>query len=396
MPRILRIFNRMIIGGPALNVSLLSRHLPGEYETRLIVGSPDKHEKRSDFLLENSGIVPLVVPEMGREISMRDDIIAYRKIKEIIREFKPDIVHTHASKPGAIGRWAASYCKVPVIVHTFHGHVFHSYFSPLKTRLYIEIERKLAQKSNRLIAISQLQKEELVNKYKIAPAEKVEIIPLGLDLDPFRLHREEKRAAFRQEFGLSDDTVAVGIIGRLAPIKNHGLFVEAIAYAAKHSQKKIKAFIVGDGECREQIIQYCESKKLSYSLPEKPDHSKLVIFTSWRTDIDKVNAGLDIITLTSLNEGTPVSIIEAQASSKPIVATICGGIQDVVMENETALLSPLEDHHLFYDNLLRMVEDDELREKMSARGENFAFSRFGYHRLVHEMDSLYRRLLKDS
>jgi glycosyltransferase involved in cell wall biosynthesis len=384
----------MIIGGPALNVSLLSKHLPGEYETVLVVGSPDKHEKRSDFLLNDSGIVPIVIPEMGREISMRDDIIAYRKIKEIIKDFKPDIVHTHASKPGAIGRWAASYCKVPVIVHTFHGHVFHSYFSPLKTRLYIEIERKLAQKSTKLIAISELQKQELVNKYRIALADQVEIIPLGLDLEPFRIDREKKRQLFRTEFGLSKDTIAIGIIGRLAPIKNHSLFVEAIAYVAKHSQSNIKAFIIGDGECREQIIRYCETKNLSYSLPENPDPSKLVIFTSWRTDIDVVNAGLDIITLTSLNEGTPVSIIEAQASSKPIVSTICGGIQDVVMENETALLSPIEDHQQFYQNLLRMVEDGVLRNRMSLRGENFAFSKFGYHRLVHEMDTLYRNLLQ--
>jgi glycosyltransferase involved in cell wall biosynthesis len=383
----------MIIGGPALNVSLLTKYLPTEYETTLIVGSPDSHEKKADYLVEKLGLEPIMIPEMGREISMVDDMIAYRKIKSLIRELKPDIVHTHTSKPGAIGRWAAAACNVPVVVHTFHGHVFHSYFSPLKTKMYIEIERRLAQKSTKLIAISEGQKNDLTEVYKIAPDNKVAIINLGLNLDPFKENMEFKRQQFRSQFGLDNETIAIGIIGRLAPIKNHHLFINAIKQLLHSSTKKIKGFIVGDGECREQLEKYCKEIGIGFSTPENPNFAQPIIFTSWRTDIDVVNAGMDIITLTSFNEGTPVSIIEAQAASKPIVSTLCGSIVDVVLENETALLSPNENPSKFISNLKEVTENDALRQAMSIRGANFAFSKFSYHRLIHETDALYQQLL---
>ncbi len=395
MPRILRIFNRMIIGGPALNVSLLTKYLPAEYETTLVVGSPDSHEKKADYLIEKLGLEPIMIPEMGREISMVDDMVAYRKIKTLIRKLKPDIVHTHTSKPGAIGRWAAAACNVPVVVHTFHGHVFHSYFSPLKTKMYIEIERRLAQKSNKLIAISDIQKKDLTEVYKIAPESKVAVINLGLNLDPFKENMDFKRQVFRKQYLLEDDIIAIGIIGRLAPIKNHHLFIDAIQQLHNSDSKKIKGFIVGDGECRGQLEKYCKEIGIGFSTPEQQDFTQPIIFTSWRTDIDVVNAGLDIISLTSFNEGTPVSIIEAQAASKPVVSTWCGGIQDVVLNNEPALLSAVGDNPLFISNLTKVVENENLRQSMSIRGANFAFSKFGYHRLVHETDALYQKLLSE-
>lgn len=395
MPKILRIFNRMIIGGPALNVSLLTHFLAPKYETKLVVGIPDPHEKTADFLLERFQVNPIVVPEMSRSVAFRNDLISYRKIKAIIEEFKPDIVHTHAAKPGAIGRLAAAKCKVPVILHTYHGHYFHSYFSPWKTRAYLEIEKHMAKKSTRIIAISEQQKMELSDTYRIAPADKFEVIPLGLFLEPFQTNIEEKRKSFRTAFGLDDDFIAIGIIGRLAPIKNHRLFVEAIDFLRKHSEKKIKAFIVGNGECMEEIKGFCQALSIGYSLPESPDFSQPIIFTSWRTDIDVVNAGLDIITLTSLNEGTPVSIIEAQASSKPIVSTLCGGIQDIIIENETGLLSKLEDQQSFFDNLLKLVDNGCLRNKMSEKGAQWAQEKFSHHRLIADMDKLYEKLLAE-
>ena len=396
MPRILRIFNRMIIGGPALNVSLLTKYLPISYDTTLVVGAPDSHEKKADYLLEKLVIQPIMIPEMGREISLVDDMVAYKKIKTLIKKINPDIVHTHTSKPGAIGRWAAAACGVPIVVHTYHGHVFHSYFSPLKTKVYIEIERRLAQKTNQLIAISEGQKRDLTEVYKIAPEEKVTVINLGLHLDPFAENMEAKRKHFREEFELDDSTIAIGIIGRLAPIKNHQLFIDAINSISKSSRQKIKGFIVGDGECREMLQQYSKDVGLGFSTPENRDYTKPIIFTSWRTDIDVVNAGLDIISLTSLNEGTPVSIIEAQAAAKPVVATACGSIADIVLNNETALISPVNDPAQYIHNLKQVAESEDLRKKMSLRGTHFAFSKFGYHRLVHETDMLYQSLLAQS
>lgn len=386
----------MIIGGPALNVSLLTKHIDPAYETTLIVGSPDAHEKKADYLLKKMDIHPIYIPEMGREISMIDDMVAYHKIKSIIKELKPDIVHTHTSKPGAIGRWAAAACHVPVVVHTFHGHVFHSYFSPLKTKIYIGIERRLAQKSTKLIAISDIQKKELTETYKIAPPEKVDVINLGLNLEPFTELVADKRKTFREQYQLPDEVIAIGIIGRLAPIKNHRLFIDAVHQLTQRGQQKIRGFIIGNGECMADLQAYCTSLQLGFSTPENPDYSQPIIFTSWRTDIDVVNAGLDIITLTSFNEGTPVSIIEAQAAAKPIVATLCGGIRDVVLENKTAFLSPVDNKELFIQHLEQVVNNADLRASMSEHGPAFAINRFGYKRLITETEALYAKLLAEA
>ena len=177
MPKVLRIINRFNLGGPTYNAAYLSKYMAPEFETLLVGGMHDSTEKSSEFILEELGLEPLIIPEMKREINFKNDRIAYKKIKKIIQEFKPDIVHTHASKAGALGRLAAHKMGVKVIIHTFHGHVFHSYFGKLKTEFYKFIERKLAKRSSKIIAISELQKQELVEKYKICSEEQTVVIP---------------------------------------------------------------------------------------------------------------------------------------------------------------------------------------------------------------------------
>jgi glycosyltransferase involved in cell wall biosynthesis len=218
-------------------------------------------------------------------------------------------VHTHAAKPGAIGRLAASAMNVPAIVHTFHGHVFHSYFNTLKTNLFINTERYLARRSHAIVAISRQQKKELAEDFKIAPPEKFHVIPLGFDLDRFCTDQEEKRAAFRSEFDLAEDEIAIGIIGRLVPVKNHYLFLKAIAHVLQSSNKKIKAFIIGDGETRADLENIAAQADIKFSTETDDLHPHPLVFTSWRRDVDVINAGLDIVALTSFNEGTPVSLI---------------------------------------------------------------------------------------
>ena len=193
MPRVLRILNRLNLGGPTYNASYLTKYLEPEFETKLIVGSIDESEASSQHIVESLGIEPEYLPEMQREISPVKDRKAYKKLKQIIKEFKPDIVHTHAAKSGALGRLAASHLNVPVILHTFHGHVFHSYFNPIKTKAFIQIERHLASKSNKIIAISPLQKKELSEDFKICASEKIEIIRLGFDLNKFNTDQFQKR-----------------------------------------------------------------------------------------------------------------------------------------------------------------------------------------------------------
>ena len=184
--KVLRIINRFNIGGPTYNATFLTKFLSDDFETLLIGGLPEENEANSLHILEKYGVEPILLPEMKREPNLKSDRIALKKIKTIIREFKPDIVHTHASKAGALGRRAAVSCNVPIIVHTFHGHIFHSYFGKIKTALFKNIERYLARKSTGIIAISEIQKKELCEIHKIAPKGKTTVIPLGFDLDIFQ------------------------------------------------------------------------------------------------------------------------------------------------------------------------------------------------------------------
>lgn len=391
MPRVLRIINRFNLGGPTYNAAYLTRYLPDEYETLLVGGMKDNTEDSSQFIVENLGITPMVLSEMKRSINPYQDYVAYKKIKEVIRDFKPDIVHTHASKPGALGRWAAHQMKVPVIIHTFHGHVFHSYFNPVKTGIYKLLERKLASVSTRIIAISEKQKEELSGEHRICASGKIDVIPLGFDLRRFQNEISEKRHVFREAFKLADSDIAIGIIGRLVPIKNHRLFLEAIRYVQSNSEKRVKAFIVGDGESRQAIEQMCTDFNLSYSNDAEDDVD--VYFTSWVKNVDFVNAGVDIVALTSKNEGTPVSLIEAQASNRAIVSTDVGGIENIVIPGETALLSHPDATEAFKTNLLRMVDDDALRKRFGQKGWSFVKNKFHYERLVDDITQLYGSLL---
>jgi glycosyltransferase involved in cell wall biosynthesis len=394
MPRVLRIFNRLVVGGPVLNVTYLTKYMAPDFETLLVVGEREAHEKSAEPLANQLGINYITVKGMGRSINPASDYFAYRELKQLIRNFKPDIVHTHAAKPGALGRLAAASEKVPVIVHTFHGHVFHSYFNSAKTKFFLNTERYLAKKSDAIIAISEQQKKELVKDFEIAPEEKFRVIPLGFDLDRFRAGQEQKRRKFRKEFNLSDDEIAIGIIGRLVPVKNHYLFLKAIKHVFDKSSKKVKAFIIGDGDTREDLQNLATEVGISFSTEQSAEHVHPLVFTSWRSDVDHINAGLDIVCLTSLNEGTPVSLIEAQAANKPIVSTRVGGIADIVAEGETGLLADVQDTELYCDHLLRLVQDDELRKGLGENSCQHVIERFGYQRLIEDMSRLYYELLE--
>lgn len=393
MPRVLRILNRLIIGGPSKNAIYLSRYMQPDFETLLVIGGKEDHEQDADFLASANNIEPRCIPEMKRPVSLRQDWVAYQKLKKLIKEYKPDIVHTHAAKSGALGRLAAKHAGVPVIVHTFHGHVFHSYFNSLKTNIFIRTERYLAGFSDAIVAISNVQKQELSGDFKIASPEKFRVIPLGLDLDNFTIDQEIKRKKFRSEFGLDDETVAIGIIGRLVPVKNHSLFLKALKYVLNNTSTKVKAFIIGDGESRANIERYAHELDIKFTKHTDATHPHPLVLTSWRNDVDTICAGVDIIALTSLNEGTPVSLIEAQAAGKPIVSTRVGGIADVVMENKTALLSGTNDEKSFSENLLQLVNDVALRNRFSNAGREYVLNQFSYHRLVKDMGILYQDLL---
>ncbi|MFM7767152.1 MAG: glycosyltransferase [Bacteroidota bacterium] len=393
MPKVLRIINRLNLGGPTYNAAYLTKYLEPEFETLLVAGMKDESEESSEFIVEGLGIKPVFIRDMRREISVKSDWSAFWQLVKIIREFKPDIVHTHAAKAGTLGRIAAWYCKVPVIVHTFHGHVFHSYFGPLKTKVFKFIERRLSGISSGIIAISELQKHELCEIHKVCKAEKTYVVPLGFDLNRFHELGSDIRLDFRSRFHIPEDAIAIGIIGRLVPIKNHSLFLDAFQKVKEQCSQNIKAIIVGDGEDRLMLEKLCQSKNLGVSTVENPQTDYDVVFTSWIYEVETALAGCDIIALTSLNEGTPVSLIEAQAAGKPIVSTNVGGISNVVNENQTALLSASQDLESFSKNLKALVESESLRKLFSNNGWPFVKQRFHYERLVSDVKRLYFDLL---
>ncbi len=396
MPRVLRIINRFNLGGPTYNVAYLTKYLQPDFDTLLVGGSIDKTEGSSEYILDNLGIKAKIIPEMCRSINPVRDCKAFLKLRKVIKEFKPDIVHTHAAKSGTLGRLAALSCGVPVIIHTFHGHVFHSYFNSLSTYIFKIIERFLAKKSNAIIAISQRQKEELCNIHKIAESDKFVVIPLGFDLDRFSENMDVKRKNFRNHYNISDEHIAVGIVGRLVPVKNHSLFIKTIKKLTESTKKQVKYFIIGDGESRKDIEKEATDSGLTFSTENDDKFNNNLCFTSWITNVDYVNAGLDIVVLTSFNEGTPVSLIEAQAANRVVVSTDVGGISDVVDDKVTGFLCRNNDLEDFSSKLLLLIEDDELRKSMSEQGRNYVYERYSYKRLVADMHKLYLELLNKS
>ena len=381
--KVLRIINRFNLGGPVWNVSYLSKHLPENYHTVLIGGLADAKEGGALFIPLEMQLEPMVLKSMSREVRFFGDVKAFFEIVKIIRNFKPDIVHTHASKAGALGRLAAYFCGTKVIVHTFHGNVFKGYFSPTVTKALVFTERFLARLSNQIIAISEIQKQELAEQFNIAPERKITVIPLGFNLQKFAPD-PEKRSQLRLQWEVTSDEVAIGIVGRLTSIKNHTLFIDAALLAMSQSEKKFKFFIVGDGELRNDIENYIVSKGGAYA--------HRFVFTSWVKKMEECYPILDLVCLCSLNEGTPVSLIEAQASGIPVVTTDVGGVQNVVLNGQTGIIVPNFEAETFANAMLEIVQNEKLHAQMSQKAIKFVMQNFSMEKLIKNTDELYQKM----
>jgi glycosyltransferase involved in cell wall biosynthesis len=394
MPKVLRIINRFNVGGPTYNAVYLTSLLCGgnegemRFETRLIGGSPAEGEAHSGYIARAHGVEIEEIETMSRRISLLSDLRSFIRIIRIIREFRPDIVHTHAAKAGALGRLAAFICRVPVVVHTYHGHVFSGYFGALKSYLVRTVEKILGLITTHIVCISQKQFEEITGQFKIVKPSKASVIPLGFDLSRFSESREEKRTRFRNLYNLNDEEVAVGIIGRFAPIKNHSLFIRAFSEAKKKNEH-LRAFIIGDGDTKSDLISQCAASGMTAGTDPEGD----VVFTSWIKTIADALAGLDIIVLTSINEGTPVSLIEAQAAGKPVVSTNAGGVHDCVQDGVTGFITP-HDPSAIHLAILQLAASATLRREMGAAGECHVRDKFSHHRLAKDMRALYCQLLR--
>lgn len=394
-PRILRIINRLNLGGPTYNAAQLTAGLADAYETRLLAGNRDASEAGSEHILDAAGVEARVIPNMYRAVAPLNDYRAYRAILREIRTFRPNIVHTHAAKAGFLGRTAALRAGVPVVVHTLHGHVFHSYFSPFKTRVFLELERYLARRSSAVVVVAPSQKNELVETYKLCPPERVRVVYNGFDLSRFQENQSALRTAFRKSYRIADDELAVGIVGRLAPVKNHKLFLRAVRELSRITSRRFKAVMVGGGELEAELLQETERLGLSFAPPGvSPNGNEQVVFAGWVYDAERALAGLDVVALTSDNEGAPVSLVEAQAAGRPVVSTDVGGVRDVLLPEQSGLLVPKGEAGAFAEALRRLLEMPEYkRAEMGAAGRAFVTNRFSSERLIADMDALYRELL---
>lgn len=325
--KVLRIISRLNIGGPSIHVSLLCRKLnPEKFESVLIVGALSPSEGDMSYLIKEKIESVRSISKLQREIDPVKDVFVLFNLLRIFFKEKPDIIHTHTAKAGAIGRMAGFIYKCCsgrriAMVHTFHGNVFEGYFSQFKSKLFETIEKISAWYTDAVIAISPTQQWELVSKHRIVAAKKVHLINLGFDLSPFIGTKSKNRGVFRKRWGIAERSILIGIVGRLVPIKNHQLFLDAAKRLMEvHDNVPVQFVVVGDGELRDQLEDYARN----IGLGDK------IIFCGWQKDVHIVYADLDVLALTSFNEGTPVSIIEAMASEVPVITTDAGGLKDLL------------------------------------------------------------------
>ena len=385
--RIDRVIARLNIGGPAIQAITLTRLLEARgYHTRLVRGREGETEGNMDYLAHELGVVPTLIGSMRRDPGP-GDIIALAKLVSVLRRDSPQIVHTHAAKAGTLGRLAAVMAfprrgRRPVVVHTFHGHSLTGYFSGRTARTFLEIERWLARRSNVLVAVSAEVRDDLV-RLGVAPPERFVVIPLGFDLSAFTddSRRAERRAAMRSQWGIDEDAEVVTLVARLVPIKRVDRF---LAVACRLLERPRARFVVvGDGELRQQLMNSADGEALGDRL----------VWAGFRRDIADVCFASDVVMLTSDNEGTPVSLIEAQAAAVPVVGTDVGGVASAVIHGKTGFVLPANDPSALAESVARLLDDPAFAAKVSASGRDHAVSAFALHKLVNQLDDLYRSLL---
>jgi GT2 family glycosyltransferase len=402
--RILRFIARLNVGGPSIHVYLLTTGLDSRrFRSTLVTGRISPQEGDMGYLFQSALEQPVIIEALQREISPFMDTKAFLQILRLLRKERPHIVHTHTAKAGTTARLAAIIYNLffngnAHTVHTFHGHVFSGYFSRTKSSMVIWAERLLAQKTDVIVAISQTQKEDLVNEFHIAPADKIRVIPLGFDLTSF-LDGGQKKGFFRKSIAEGHTTRLVGIVGRLVPIKNHALFLNmAEIFLNEYVDLNVKFVVIGDGELSDTLQAHAENLGLK-------NH---VEFCGWRRDLPEVYADLDVLALTSINEGTPVSIIEAMASGTSIISTDAGGVRDLLgppLEEspeiegfkvcKRGILCRKNDAVGFARGLKHLMSMDiKQSDQMAENSRNFVIQTFSHERLLHDMEALYLGILK--
>ena len=411
--KIVRVIARLNVGGPARHVVWLTSGLQtAECESLLMAGTVPPGEEDMGYFATEMGVTPIFVPEMSREISLKDALTIW-KLYKLFRRERPDIIHTHTAKAGTVGRVAGLFYRwlTPTaflgrpracrFVHTYHGHIFHSYYGPLKTRIFLLIERALAKLiTDRIVVLSEQQRREINEDFAVGRADQFSVIPLGLDTAVFA-NWKERGQSFRDELGLGAEDILVGIVGRLTAIKNHELFLRAAAdfkarFPSHASGARVRFIVIGDGALRNKLEQQAKSLALAED----------VIFVGSRRDPENFYPALDIVALTSRNEGTPLTLIEAMANARPVISTAVGGVVDLLGDpmppdsNEAykicrrGISVPPEKASAFAAGLACLATDAALRRETGERGLQFVTVDYSLERLLKDIKSLYADLLK--
>jgi len=412
--KIVRVIARLNVGGPAKHVIWLTKGLSSpQFESLLIAGTVPAGEDDMGYFATEMGVAPVFVPEMSREISPRDALTVW-KLYRLFRREQPDIVHTHTAKAGTVGRLAGllyrwltprAFLGQPRpchFVHTYHGHIFHSYYGPAKTRLFLTIEKILARLgTDRIIVVSEQQRREINQEFGVGRASQFAVIPLGLETDVYAQWRE-RRNIFRDELQANANDILVGIVGRLTEIKNHELFLRAAAlfkerFASGQLPGRVRFIVIGDGQLRSKLERQAEADGL---------HDD-VIFVGSRRDPENFYPALDIVALTSRNEGTPLTLIEAMANARPVISTAVGGVIDLLGQPlsegrdgafvicERGVRVRPDDARGFAAGLAHLISDESLRREIGEHGLQFVWTNYSKERLLEDIKSLYADLLSD-
>lgn len=383
--RILRVIARLNVGGPAIQAITLTRQLAEKgYETTLVRGTEGPREGSMDGLAAALGVAPVRIAALRRELGPRD-LLAFLALLRVMIRVRPAIVHTHAAKAGALGRLAALVLgrRKVVTVHTFHGHVLEGYFPGRKASLFAAIERALAARTTRLIAVSPEVRDDLV-RLRIAPPSRISVVRLGFDLGRFLAAPEvqrERRAAFRASAGIADRVALVTLVARLVPIKRVDRFLRIAAQAAQCTAAEF--LIVGDGELHDELRAHPAAGQLGARLH----------WLGFTAAIEDVYFASDLVVLTSDNEGTPVSLIEAAACGRPVVSTDVGGVPEVVRDGQTGYVVAPDAEDVFAQRMADLLADPDRAARFGAAGREHVTANFTLQRLVDDLDTLYRDLL---
>jgi glycosyltransferase involved in cell wall biosynthesis len=385
--KILRVIARLNMGGPALHVAYLTAGLRERgYDTTLVAGSLARGEDSMAFVAEGRGVDVVRIDELGREISPLRDVVATLRLARLIRRERPDILHTHTAKAGTVGRVAALLAgrhRPPIVVHTFHGHVLRGYFGPLRSTVFRLLERWLAGHTTALIAVSPQVRDDLVALH-VAPPERFVVIRLGIELGERVAGARDGRVESRRYLGIPPDRFAVGWIGRMTAVKRTDDVLVAFKRLREDGVDAVLC-MVGDGPDRPQLEQRAHELGIVRD----------TLFLGYQEEVAQFYAAFDALVLPSSNEGTPVSAIEALAAGRPVVATRVGGVPDVVEEGKDGFLVEPGATEELADRLAQLAADPELRGRMGRAGRDRVLPRYAVHRLVDDVDRLYRSLLSE-